>query len=594
MTYSPTGNTGRSCYWRNIQSRSELDPKTIGSESLRGRFFDPKIPGNVDSVDLREISFADFNGPRTWRLNLHSWRFLDFWLHSPQSSAEHVVDLVEILTKYDDEVWRSGELRQSIEFVESDISVAARAAGLAFALCVDNELSISTADQRRTMEKMLQEHLLYAENDANCVSSNHGVFNDMYLILVRANSPEFLPADRFQSLMFRLRDTYLNRQVSREGIHLEHTPSYAQLWLRLGDHIVRLIQDTGVEDEGLSEDLIAMYRRVYANMYWFTKPDGHLVAFGDQTRQYAPRDYQLLERPPGAQATKLFRESGYAFYKSDGDYIALNAAYHASKADRSGFYASTHKHMDDLSLVWSINGEELLVDPGLRSYEYSPERRYAVSKQGHNTVVVTEKEEMGRRMLETLERTWPYGSGGRSAIQYPNGTVHLSGIYPVWRQDGIYHKRDLIYEPGECLHVIDLFLRAKGGRTEWNYHFAPNVSVTQEGSTYRFKADSFSGGVGRSANTDPLSTSEEIHRGSFDPIRGWVFEGDGPKPTSTLSFIEYIPSGRSYRGTSFCADSDRSIEHIEGNGKEVRASNGRGERLPLVQDIQTDDFSLGQ
>ena len=156
MTYSPTGNTGRSCYWRNIQSRSELDPKTIGSESLRGRFFDPKIPGNVDSVDLREISFADFNGPRTWRLNLHSWRFLDFWLHSPQSSAEHVVDLVEILTKYDDEVWRSGELRQSIEFVESDISVAARAAGLAFALCVDNELSISTADQRRTMEKMLQ------------------------------------------------------------------------------------------------------------------------------------------------------------------------------------------------------------------------------------------------------------------------------------------------------------------------------------------------------------------------------------------------------------------------------------------------------
>jgi hypothetical protein len=96
---------------------------------------------------------------------------------------------------------------------------------------------------------------------------------------------------------------------------------------------------------------------------------GELPAFGS-------------DRPVSAQTSRHFPDTGYAILRSDADLAIVDVGPH-------GFLNGGHAHADALSLVLSLNGRTLLIDPGTSTYTMDAERRDRFrSSAMHNTVVV--------------------------------------------------------------------------------------------------------------------------------------------------------------------------------------------------------------
>src|SRR5699024_4961685 len=67
---------------------------------------------------------------------------------------------------------------------------------------------------------------------------------------------------------------------------------------------------------------------------------------------------------------------------------------------KSGYKRLTHKHKDDLSVTYYVDGHDILVDSGKYNYSYTDKnRQYIVSPLAHNTITIED---------ETYELQNPY------------------------------------------------------------------------------------------------------------------------------------------------------------------------------------------
>jgi Heparinase II/III-like protein/Heparinase II/III N-terminus len=85
--------------------------------------------------------------------------------------------------------------------------------------------------------------------------------------------------------------------------------------------------------------------------------------------------------------SKVFPESGYLISRTgDGGHLVFDAGSH-------GFLNGGHAHADALSVVLTVGGEPLLVDPGTATYTMDPEVRDRFrSSRMHNTLVLDERD----------------------------------------------------------------------------------------------------------------------------------------------------------------------------------------------------------
>lgn len=59
---------------------------------------------------------------------------------------------------------------------------------------------------------------------------------------------------------------------------------------------------------------------------------------------------------------------------------------------KCGYQSKTHKHLDDLSLTYYLNGHDLFIDPGKYSYDIKdPIREYLISPEAHTTISIKGK-----------------------------------------------------------------------------------------------------------------------------------------------------------------------------------------------------------
>ena len=130
-----------------------------------------------------------------------------------------------------------------------------------------------------------------------------------------------------------------------------------------------------------------------------------------------------------------------------------------------------HGHHDVLSITAYAYGRELLIDPGIRSYEHADIQRYLQTAY-HNTVCID-----GRNQPRTPGKTEKWISN--AAFDYVCGTY--SGY------EGLTHRRSVLFVKPRYWIVHDE-IRGAGRHTyEQNWHFAPdaNITVQTEAKTIR-------------------------------------------------------------------------------------------------------------
>jgi hypothetical protein len=275
------------------------------------------------------------------------------------------------------------------------------------------------------------------------------------------------------------------RQFAADGGHREHSTDYHRM---LVDSFRELIRNGLLTDPEVRRRI----ERADGVLGWFIQPDGEMVQVGDSAanqmrfrgvRTSSPTTEFLVSvgrrGSPNRRRLKVLPDSGYAIVRSpqprgtddhrQASYLLLAAAFHSR----------THKHADDLSIVWFDRQRQILIDAGRYGYVHdtipegdarrqlgfyydAPERQYVESTHAHNTV------EADGRLHDRVGRE-PYGSAIAGA-QERAGHFRLQAVvnHGAWR-----HRRDIVFRPGRWLQVTDIVTGLDGAahdfRVWWNF-----------------------------------------------------------------------------------------------------------------------------
>ncbi len=186
----------------------------------------------------------------------------------------------------------------------------------------------------------------------------------------------------------------------------------------------------------------------------------------DKTRWLLPperlREFEHLASSRGSTIARCeFPQSGY--YVLGSQFDTPEEVRMIVDAGPLGFLSiAAHGHADALSVVLSVGGEEVLVDPGTYAYHTEPEwRRYFRGTRAHNTIVVDDLDQStqsGNFMWSrhAIARCLHFGEHGSTQRFLGEHDGYSSLRQPV------QHQREILYDTARRVFTINDILEGEG------------------------------------------------------------------------------------------------------------------------------------
>ncbi len=242
---------------------------------------------------------------------------------------------------------------------------------------------------------LLESEVFYAAHQKTRYH-NHAWFQDMALIAAAILFESYPCAERWLATgIKRLTDQFDKLIVRDNGyaVFVENSIGYHHGIQRLVEFAGELVTIAGIKTEMPN---IALELNAWSK--YFRYPDGRIPAQGDTFRI-----------PNGAKRKNRPFEEGIVVLPSAGYAVAKN--YCKSGPYMLAMFAtslcSTHKHQDNLSIVFHLDGVEWLVDPSMYSHDYNSKiPAFLRSAQAHNCLAIQDIEysiEPGMAALEGRE-----------------------------------------------------------------------------------------------------------------------------------------------------------------------------------------------
>lgn len=263
------------------------------------------------------------------------------------------------------------------------------------------------------------------------------------------------------------------------------------------------------------------------------------AALGDASLAVAPpvaEVYWILgERPAMAASTKgpavwpsrLLDASGYFVSRRNGAHVVFDAGPH-------GFLNGGHSHADALSVVLSIDGIPLFVDPGTATYtvDASVRDRFRAPAM-HNTVTID-----GRGFAEPRGPFhWMRATDARMLVS----TIGADADFAVGFHEGygFPHARAVLAQEGSGWFVLDYLVPEHPVTADvwWHLHPSWNARVVDGG----FALSHASGSVAFMATTAPTRSIESSPHspeyGRIDPASALRATASVSGPTLLASYL---------------------------------------------------------
>lgn len=390
------------------------------------------------------------------------------------------------------------------------------------------------------------EHTDYLKND-NFTGGNWLAHSAAAVMGSATDYPEFKDRKVWLAYGQTAFERNVLRDIHPDGKEMEDAPGYVSFAYQA---MLATLQD--LEQAGIAVDPEARRRmdRVQDWLGAVTQPNGETPMIGDwgggeayalhKSMPYFQREdirYMLTKGRQGAQPASgsiHFPHGGWSIMRSAYDEKpyenARHLTFHTSQA--------AHGHRDINALTLYAYGRELLIDPGIRSYEAADLERYPTVPY-HNTICVDGQSYAAK--AGTTE-TWISNDG----IDYVVGS-HSN--YP-----GLVHRRSVLFVKPEYWIVLD-DLSGEGRHTyDQNWHFALDAGITEDPVTQSVRTGYATGGNLLIVPVNPsalASRSTEFHlatkRMAADTqgevlAQGWRYRKSGPAPQA-FSAVLYPYSG---------------------------------------------------
>jgi uncharacterized heparinase superfamily protein len=327
----------------------------------------------------------------------------------------------------------------------------------------------SLAQQARWLQPRLEYHLL----------GNHLLEN----LVTLAAAGLFFEGPEAEGWLARGRDgllEQLDEQLLDDGAHIERSAMYQALVLESLLDLCNLHGVYAVEPPG---SLRFACTRMLTWLERVTLPDGDFSQLNDSALGFAATTAGLVayahrlglarNSTDAAPSPELMAASGIARCER-GPAVLL-----ADVGPLGEPHLAGHGHADTLTFELSLEGQRMIVDTGVSTYEVSARREYERSTAAHNTVCVD-----GRNSSEV----WSSFRVGRQArVHDVRASAHAGvDVVSAWHDGyrriagGPSHFREWRLDE-KSLHIEDRLQSRRGHVAELSFHFHPELSLREAG-----------------------------------------------------------------------------------------------------------------
>ncbi len=275
--------------------------------------------------------------------------------------------------------------------------------------------------------------------------------------------------EKFYEKAKEILEKELQEQILSDGAHFELSPMYHQLMLYRVLECINLMKNNRFKEEDI---LLALFNEKAAVMAgWMKKmtfSNGDIPLLNDSALGIAPTSFQLLQYASTLNLLPKKMElsdSGYRIWKNEKYEIVVDIGKIGPD------YIPGHAHSDTFTFLLYKNGEPLIVDTGISTYEPNERRQKERGTAAHNTV-----------MVEGLEQSEVWGAFRVADRAYVYETEESENTITA-RHDAYKKRLDATHERKfvfneKSIRISDKIISKKSYRGEFFIHFHPNIKLS--------------------------------------------------------------------------------------------------------------------
>jgi hypothetical protein len=299
-------------------------------------------------------------------------------------------------------------------------------------------------------ERLLDQLDLYQPN-------NHGIMLGMAHLHASTLFPSNAKLHDSGEWIERLYDT-LGHIIDEDGIASENTPIYQVFYVSLIEDIVAFLVWSG-KLPGKIRIFQLLMRAAQIGVKRQLLPNGAVPPLGDSPGGMQHRIKPLL-------GTLWSPTNGLAISSSESHYLSFTA----------GFRSVIHKQLDELSVSWWVDGNFILRDAGLLSYDQNdPIATMMRGHKGHSLPVYSNFDSW------TTKNTISFGKNDsrlRGHLVEKKEEDELISFSGLLKFDGnAIIRRTVDLSPDKKLRIVDSFLSTKYGTPMSRFLLDPSISV---------------------------------------------------------------------------------------------------------------------
>jgi hypothetical protein len=292
----------------------------------------------------------------------------------------------------------------------------------------------------------------------------------------------------FYSLASSVLLEQLDEQILSDGAHFERSPMYHQIILgRLLDSIHLLRHSNWKTDLSVKFDQIASSMLSWVNQVSYS--DGSTPMVNDCALDMAPTTHTLIEYANILEVHPLslpLGECGYRMVRKEAYECFIDIG------DIGPDYIPGHAHSDTFSFELYRDGEPLIVDTGISTYEKNKIRHFERSTSAHNTVMIAN--------LDQSEVWASFRVARRASISdLEEESDYYRSIHDGYEERiGVKHQREFLFKTRQII-IRDSIIGHINTSAKALFHFSAKLEPILSGNKCIINAAtlSFSDGIGR-------------------------------------------------------------------------------------------------
>lgn len=453
-------------------------------------------PVHIENLNWKENPFNH----DSWVLYYQSLNFIPYLVLSYEETGDekYLQKAEYYILSWIDNNSVQDEIRN--RFTWNDHAVANRTKNIIHFLRAYRDSPIFSIDTFDKIAYSLYYHGLFMANEKNYVPSNHGLMQDQALLELSTLFPFFPDSQEWYNISINRLKKSVERDISSEGIHKEHSPSYHVYVQDIYKMTNKFLTSIEVNEPFLEETIRIMDE--YGK--YIVTPSGDYPQISDTPKTKNPKSdkYPKLK-------DRVFSKSGVGFFlDSDSNlnnqiYLMFTAAYNSN----------IHKHQDDLAFILNVDETDYFIDAGFMNYNKGIERDYMISAWAHNTIIL---DNLPWNMTEDN-----FQNPKIEKFQTTNSVSYIRASHSMYKDTTII--RTLIYIKPNVFIIHDQIKAATDSHTSSQqiFNIGENVEInyiTKNSYKLNSKIDDSFVFFEQFSKSEP---SRELVTGQDSPFLGW-------------------------------------------------------------------------